>query len=602
MERGPLIKSSDKVTLETIRGEPVQGMDRQALQRQGVVYALVNGKRSVEMAASKQAGLGAAMRTPVTHSPLKQVMLVDYVEDLFDRVGEYVIEELAKCPTALALEEMVASDADDGVKKGVANIIVASAGVLGGELPTFAHVVEAYGEPLALEALKRKDMSLTNIADQMALRVVNEVANQMQASYEDIESFYRADQLLSMQKRIGASAATRTIFSAESSMAKTAASINAIKSQFPTAKSLQRTLVANALQNNSGLVRSVISVLKNAIPPKQRQRIASRYAAIGPHYRDGREKPHGGGGKQRAKPPMRGEWSDHSHHHRDHRGTPSWASYTKTTHRKVHASIGASVGQEAANEDDEETQARVRMYIASGLVPPQFRPFDVAAVAAPSFSSNKATNVAQLQKSIAAEPPSIVPYVSVASAVTAEPASLEPLGMPFLEEPPALEPIQAQQPQRAVPAATMSEPPSLEVVYNTPAAPVNARSDSSVTVMVRRKHGDRFEDEEEADEKERERHRRVREQQKVAAPAPTTAAAVPKKPATSATANRSPPPAFELRNAPVGLQHAPAPVKAAVPKKQPVNVPADDDDNEESLPSLDGLARLARAAAAIKTK
>jgi hypothetical protein len=38
-------------------------------------------------------------------------------------------------------------------------------------------------------------------------------------------------------------------------------------------------------------------------------------------------------------------------------------------------------------------------------------------------------------------------------------------------------------------------------------------------------------------------------------------------------------------------------------RKQPVSLPTDDiDHEEESLPSLDGLARLARAASAIKTK
>jgi len=596
LERGhdvPLASAKDKVSLETIRGESIAGATRKTLEQHGVLYATVNGRRTVDMTPSKQAGLGAAVRTPVTHSPEKQVMLADYTKDLFDRAGELIIGELINCNDSIALEEKVASEDEDGIKMKVANLIESSAGLLGRELPSFEAVVRAYGEPLALQALARNDMKLRNIAEQMAGRMVNEVATQMQSQHEEIDAFYRAQQLLQAQKRVGGSVAnrSRTIFAPDSAMAKTANSIDSILSVYPTHKSLQRAIVINAFGQNKGLIRSVVAALKNAIPPKQRQRIASRYAAIGWNH-DGGSSAHTAGGHRVAssKPPTRGDWSNTSRQHHDHRGTPSWSNYARTNHRRVHAAIGNEMHEK--DDDDEETQARVRMYVASGLVPPQFRPYETTATAATP------TDVAQLQSRIAQEPPSIEPYVKVASAAAAasvisEPPSLEVMraSAPVsasIAEPPSLEPLQS----------SVEEPPSLEVI----AAParIAAHPDYQAPVHVRRRRGEGGLPRGMSDDEEQERREEIRrlprhphdrpgdhERRQAGLGAPVPAAAKTK----------TPPPAFELRTpAPAGLQFVEQ-------RKQPVSLPTDDiDHEEESLPSLDGLARLARAASAIKTK
>jgi len=585
LEKGGHVKVGDKVALENVRGESLSGLSRDQLEKQGQIYAVVNGKRTVETQRSKQAGLGCVMRTPLQYSPLKESMLVDYTKDLFERAQELIIAELASCQNMVELDARVAAENEKGIKHAVATLIERDAGTCK-DLGTFDNLVKTYAEPLALEALRRGHLTTRIIAEKMASRIVDEVASCMQSKGEHVQQFYQAQELLAA-KRLAPPGKGRTIFANDSFMAKTAASIGEILKTYPTATKLHRTVVANALDANEGLRRSVIAVIANAIPPEERQRVASRYAAIGPYWEDKQGHRHhghhgGNGHRQHGRDGMHRSHRDgmHGDHARAHRDGM----------RHQHRSDGTAYRHVEGLVETEAVAAQIRTYIASGFVPPQFEPYDQSA---------------KLQRQIAAEPPSRVASTVTGTAAAAaparsqtstifipEPASLEPIrqevkadkrrGPPPLEdipaskinavlsaEPPSLEPIPV-----GIASATMQEPPSLEPIDNREPPslepiPVTQRKVAAALSPVRTASKP---------------------------PAPVRSVAVA---ATVAKHKNSPPPA---------IKYVQKSVAAPVTRMGPDIATHGNDDadgEEESLPSLEGLVQLASKPAtviAIKSK
>jgi hypothetical protein len=591
-----LAKAGDKVSLENVRREPIHGLTRYQLEQTGTVYATLNGQRTVDLAQSKQAGLGCALRTPLTHSPIKEELLMSYVTDLFARAGELLIGELAGSADVMEVNKRVSSDGDDGVKKAVADLIMRDAGTgATAELKTFDRLVETYAEPLALEALKRGDLTLRSIAEQMATRIVEQVASQMQSHYKDVESFYQAQQLTKAPHQ---AKSERTIFATDSTMAQNAARIGTILRTYPTATKLHRTVIANALDKNERLAHEVISALKNSIPAKRRQRIASEYEKVGPRWRDeyGEWHEHGYGDRRRH----RHREGTEGHHTHDGKGRHHGRRHgAHERGEELRAEIGATVPGELPpghtngrtqyqmqQEDDAlfeeevqehgrdeairrrnarrrrlgvlrepvgtkmgaESDARVRSYVMAGLVPPEFEPDEPA-------------TVRSVQSKYGAEP--------IRSAF-GEPPSLEPLQRAKMAEPPSLEPI----PRPAKVGARAAEPPSLEPIPR--AAKVGARTVSAEPPSL--------------------------EPMPQSAKVATRTAPVPANAKVAAPAVSSPstkvaePPSLELVPRRVAARQTEPPSLEMFQRPRPVTAktsPSQPPKEEEGLPSLDRLFRLA---------
>lgn len=448
--RGGLAKEKDKVALENVRREPVNEFTRHQLERTGTLYASVNGQRTVDSTRSKQAGLGCELATPLTHSPTKEAKLVTYTADLFNRAGELLIAELAKSADLLEVNKRVSSDGDDGVKKVIADLIMRDAGSEAGgctELNTFDRLVEAYADTLALEALKRGDLTTRTIAERMATHIVDQVATQMQTHYSEVESFYQARQLGGQ----AGSKQARTIFAPGSALAQNSARIESIMRTYPRPEKLHRMIIANALDKNERLARSVIASLKNSIPIKQRQRIAARYEAVG-HWVTGAD-----GRRHHVKEGGDGDYHRGSHHHHHKGKGKERKEGHRHHHAKMHAQIGANADVDADPDPEGELRnaALVRAYVMSGLVPPEF----------------------ELDSDVLESTPAPVAAAIPAVAKKPEPPSLEPVPRAIVKasvrtvvEPPSLEPIPKQQkavgaqvPVVAKPAARIfAEPPSME--------------------------------------------------------------------------------------------------------------------------------------------
>jgi len=222
-----LATPSDKVELENMRREPLgDNVDRRGLEQQGVFYTTVNGKRTVDMPKSVQAGLGCAIRTPLTHSPDKDEMLGTYISDLVVRTKELVIGALTPSSDMYDLNARLTGGAGLGAKPGVvdiksqvADLIARDAGLCTADLKTFSGLLATYADPLALEAIKRGKLTERGIAEKIADHIVNEVIEQVRADNKEVEAFYQAQHLT----RTGVKQNVGSIFSTDSTVGQTAA-------------------------------------------------------------------------------------------------------------------------------------------------------------------------------------------------------------------------------------------------------------------------------------------------------------------------------------------------------------------------------------------
>lgn len=208
------------MTLQNMRREPLgDKVDRIDLEQQGLLYATVNGQRTVDMVKSKQAGLGCAVRTPLTHSPIKSEMLHSYVQDLVVRAKELVIGSLTPSTDMHDLNARVFGPTQTALKSQVADFIARDAGICAADLVTFSALLGTYSDPLALEAIKRGKLSERGVAEKMADHIVTEVVDQLKADNREVEAFYQAQHLHRngvKQNTIG------SIFSADSTVGQTA--------------------------------------------------------------------------------------------------------------------------------------------------------------------------------------------------------------------------------------------------------------------------------------------------------------------------------------------------------------------------------------------
>ncbi len=424
------------------------------------------------MKQTKNAPLGCPLRTPLTHSPIKAAMLDAYAQDLVSRAGELIIAELSKAESHVDLNLRALDTSDSGLKKRLTDLIVEGPGTCK-ELKSFAKLVTTYCDPLALLALEQKKLTTRGIAEKMADHIVNHTAEQLrvkeqkatslslslvcsdmsraiQADSSEIDTFYRAQLLVSSNIRTG----QRNIFAANTSMGQAAEKIGSILATYPTPSKLYRTVVGNALIDNQLLLSQLQGTVHNAVPSNQRQRLASQYAKVGPHYSssstatggDGASSEHYHGGQHEHH-------HEHHHHHHHHHHERDGEDGHKHGHKHGrHHHRGHR--HEAHVTSAEATQAQIRGYICAGMVPPQFEPF--APVAASTSSSSGATQRKELFKNVAVEAPSLE-AVAVGKKAPAPAASK----IGSKAEAASLEPIASKPAARTAPAIK-PEPPSLE--------------------------------------------------------------------------------------------------------------------------------------------
>jgi hypothetical protein len=180
-----LAKVTDKVELHDMRRQTLgDKVDRVDLQQLGMVYATVNGQRTIDLPKSKQAGLGCAARTPLTHSPIKDDMLQSYVNDLVVRAKELIIASLTPSTDMYDLNARVTGSGSGlkadvtpsvNIKSQVADLITRDAGLCTTDLGTFDALLKTYADPLVLKAIARGKPTLREVAEKMAGHIVSEV-------------------------------------------------------------------------------------------------------------------------------------------------------------------------------------------------------------------------------------------------------------------------------------------------------------------------------------------------------------------------------------------------------------------------------------------
>jgi|WetSurMetagenome_2_1015567.scaffolds.fasta_scaffold00293_29 hypothetical protein len=273
-------------------------------------------------------------------------------------------------------------------------------------------------------------------------------------------------------------------------------------------------MVSNALDANESLHASIVGTLLNAIPPNQRQRLADHFEAtpaaavsakaVAPvqakleagkaepiEYHDeyGRWHPH----------QQRGKHGHHAgeHHHASHsyghmhgpdgHHTGKHRGYGRHGHHssEYEHSEAAYPRHEAHLTEEEATQAQIRSYVASGLVPPMFEAFDdddeleqkkkPAPVGAPvsqqkaKYAPNVTHEAPSLERPRQQQQEQVGRNVWVERDKFPAPvsASLNPL------EPP---PLEAARAAARTGLATHVEPPSTEVMEPEQKAAVTTKS------------------------------------------------------------------------------------------------------------------------------
>ena len=475
-----LAKTGDKVELRNMRHEPLgDQVDRLDLEQVGMIYATVNGQRTMDTVKSKQAGLGCAVRTPLTHSPIKEDVLHSCVKDMVGRAKELIISALIPSVDMTDLNvratgggnKSAASGPDKvvDIKRQVADMIYRDAGLCTAELGTFKGLIDTYADPLVLTAIRLGKLTHRDVADKMAAHIAAEVVAQIRADNKDVEGFYQAQQLTKtgVQNHIG------SIFSSDSTMGQTAARLGKIRASFPTPAKLYRTVVSNALDANEGLCNCITDTLRNAIPPNQRQRLTDHFETLqatqptqqqqqqqapisahvgrsgeygydhGHHEGHHRSHHHGGGGDRQHVPHSHGPDGHHTgphrhHHHQDREWEEDGGGYGEREapgYRHRERATMPYPRHEMHLTAEQATQAQIRAYVASGFVPPRFETFaemearEVKREPAPLAAAKKeaAAPVATAKKAPATAP--IVAKMAPSKSspnVTREAPSLEP--------------------------------------------------------------------------------------------------------------------------------------------------------------------------------
>lgn len=261
-----------------------------------------------------------------------------------------------------------------------------------------------------------------------------------------------------------------------------------ILTTYPTSAKLYRTMVSNALDANDGLCETIASTVRNAIPPNQRQRLGDHFEAIGNHMGERRDEEgyvHGHRHKHHDRHHYGMRDHDHVPHEHDpltghHYGEHKHRHGQGHRHHHHHDTVQEAYPRHETHLTNEEaTQAQIRSYVASGLVPPRFESFaDLAvkdrtpAVKAGAPVAKVGAPVAKVGAPVAkVGTPVSVPKVTPAAIpnVTREAPSLEPptnrvaLGAPVKDflTPPPLETV--RQP-KATGGIKSREVPSSEVI------------------------------------------------------------------------------------------------------------------------------------------
>ena len=495
-----LAKAGDKVELRNMRHEPLgDQVDRLDLEQVGMIYATVNGQRTMDTVKSKQAGLGCAVRTPLTHSPIKEDMLHSYVKDLRNRAKELVISALIPSVDMTDLNVRATGGGNKGpgkvadIKTQVADMIQRDAGLCTAELGTFKGLIDTYADPLVLTAIRLGKLTHRDVAEKMAAHIAAEVVSQIRADNKDVEGFYQAQQLTKtgVQNHIG------SIFSSDSTMGQTAARLSKIRASFPTPAKLYRTVVSNALDDNEALCNCITDTLRNAIPPNQRQRLTDHFEALAANaavvespapisahagrsgeygydhgHHEGHHRSHHGHHHGREHVPhSHGPDGHHTGPHRHHRHHEEWeedATYGEREapgYRHRDRALAPYPRHQMHLTAEQATQAQIRAYVASGFVPPRFETFaemeakvtaaplpkkvapsPIAAKMAPAASKAAPKSATKSSPNVTREAPSLEPpKASAKTSPATKPAAV------FSKAPPALETVKTASPAKTTP-------------------------------------------------------------------------------------------------------------------------------------------------------
>jgi len=382
------------------------------------------------------------------------------------------------------------------------------------------------------------------------------VIDQLRADNKEVEAFYEAQQLT----RGGVKDHIGSIFSSNSNVGQTAARLNKILAAYPTSAKLYRTVISNALDSNETLCSSIASTVRNAIPPNQRLRLADQletvsatnaasqlspvsgqYEAIGNHHQhQGKQyETHQSGERDDFERGPRG------HHSGNHRHSPAehYASHSSHAHgsdghhtgahragshsyherydvdqgydnrghshpslRHTEYTQAAYPRHEAHLTSEEATQAQIRSYVASGLIPPRFETFAEAEAKVSAKVAAPVQTPAKVGTRVAA--PVSASASKTSPNVTREAPSLEPprAGVSEVRIRPVANSFPVAVGSAVIPASQVDpkkqavfarNPPPLETSVKSTAAPVSrglrsveVPSTAPIAVQSQRRTGD----------------------------------------------------------------------------------------------------------------
>lgn len=256
-----LARAGDAFGLTDVRGNSIADKTQHEIQQTGVIYATVNGKRTIDMPASS-AVIGCAVETPATHAINKEELLHNYVEDTLHTASAIIIDSLCKAGSVVDVENQISVEGHKAnLLPVLTNVIMKSGTAKQGTL-AFAKVVETYADPAVLMAIQDGRLSYEDIATDMANNVLDNVAAAMQVHNEELDAFYQHQAIASstaISSSIAASSPQgRSIFGGTASAKR----IQAIATEYPTARRLHGSIVQGALLGNAALGDRVKIVVK----------------------------------------------------------------------------------------------------------------------------------------------------------------------------------------------------------------------------------------------------------------------------------------------------------------------------------------------------
>lgn len=302
-----IARAQDTVVLSTVRGKPISGYSIEQMEKVGVVYPMVNGRRCTEaiipaaVAAPRGAGaknissnisggaaanvspvaaIGEQLKTPPTHAINADELLAGWAARLCESAIDGLVREASK---ATALSELDKCLFDDSrVKPTLQKLIQSSVS----HLNSFEELISVHGDEAMAADLKARQLDLNEISSEIADQIMSQVELAYRAHQKDVVDFFHNED--AKASRIAAAAignklnsspgagatGKRTVFGGV--VVPVLAGEPLIDYMYPSAAKLHKTLISAALIRNHNLECGIQQTIKGGAPGYRRKRHGRR--------------------------------------------------------------------------------------------------------------------------------------------------------------------------------------------------------------------------------------------------------------------------------------------------------------------------------------